>query len=180
LLNHPSARVKVLATKVLEAGAVSSRAQVVADFRPALALTGDTTRGAVVFAKLCATCHRLGNAGNDLGPSLQSVVNHAPEKLLVSLLDPNASIEPGYVAYTCTLKGGEEFYGLIVAETGNSLVMKLPDGKTHTLSLADITSLRCSNMSLMPEGLEAGLSKPEVVDLIRFLQTPQAMEPKHN
>jgi len=118
--------------------------------------------------------------GNDIGPNLQSVVNHAPEKLLVSLLDPNASIEPGYVAYTCTLKGGEEFYGLIVAETGNSLVMKLLDGKTATLLRADITSLRSSNMSLMPEGLEAGLSKPEVADLIRFLQTPPAIEPKHN
>jgi putative membrane-bound dehydrogenase-like protein len=180
LLNHPSARVKALATKALDAGVASSRAQVVAEFRPALALGGDATRGAVVFAKLCVTCHKLGNAGNDLGPNLQSVMNHAPEKLLVSILDPNASIEPGYVAYTCTLRGGEEFYGLIVAETGNSLVMKMPDGKTHTLLRADITSLRCSNMSLMPEGLEAGLSKPEVADLIRFLQTPQAIEQKNN
>jgi len=51
-------------------------------------------------------------------------------------------------------------------------VMKLMDGKTATLLRADITSLRSSNMSLMPEGLEAGLSKPEVADLIRFLQTP--------
>jgi putative heme-binding domain-containing protein len=110
--------------------------------------------------------------GNDIGPNLQSVVNHPSEKLLVSILDPNASIEPGYVAYTCTLKGGEEFYGLISAETGNSLVLKSPDGKTHALLRADISSLRSSNLSLMPEGLEAGLSQQEVADLIRFLQTP--------
>jgi putative heme-binding domain-containing protein len=103
------------------------------------------------------------------------VVKHPSEKLLVSMLDPNATIEPGYLAYTCTLKGGEEFYGLIVAETGNSLVMKLPDGKAQTLLRSDITSLRCSNLSLMPEGLEAGLSKQEVADLIRFLQTPAGL-----
>jgi len=172
LLNHPSARVKELAAKALNAGTVSNRAQVVVDFRVVLALPGDASRGAAVFAKVCAVCHKLGNVGNDIGPNLQSVANHPPEKLLVSTLDPNASIEPGYVAYTCTLKGGEEFYGLIAAETGNSLVMKSPDGKSHTLLRTDIATLRCSNLSLMPEGLEAGLSKQEVADLIRFLQTP--------
>ena len=172
LLRHSSARVKELATKALNAGVTSNRAKVVEDFRPALALQGDAARGSVVFGKLCATCHKLGEVGNDIGPNLQSVANHPPEKLLVSILDPNASIEPGYTAYSAQLAGGGELYGIIAAETGNSLVMKLPDGKTRTLLRSDIASLRSSNLSLMPEGLEAGLSKQELADLIRFLQTP--------
>ena len=90
----------------------------------------------------------------------------------MSILDPNANIEPGYAAYTCALKSGDEFYGIIAAETGNSVMLKSPDGKTHTLLRADIATLRSSNLSLMPEGLEAGMSKQELSDLIRFLQTP--------
>lgn len=171
LLNHPSARVKERATMALNAIPASTRAKVVADFRQALTLSGDANRGAVLFAKLCAVCHKLGSVGNDVGPNLQSVANHPPEKLLTSILDPNASIEPGSVAYTCILAGGEELYGLIVAETGNSLVLKLPNGKTHTLLRTDIISLQSSSLSLMPEGLETGLSKLDVADLIRFLRT---------
>ncbi len=172
LLRHSSARVKQAATKALNAGERSTRAKVIADFRPALALPGDATRGAAVFAKLCAICHKLGPVGNEIGPNLQSVANHPPEKLLVSILDPNASIEPGYTAYTAQLSGGEELYGIIAAETGNSLVLKLPDGKTRTLLRSNIDALHSANLSLMPEGLEAGMSQPDLADLIRFLQTP--------
>ncbi len=172
LLNHPSARVKTIAQNTLNATGTSTRAKVVEDFRPALALPGDAARGSTVFAELCATCHKLGPVGNDIGPNLQSVVNHSPEKLLVSILDPNASIEPGYTAYSAQLAGGEELYGIIAAETGNSFVLKLPDGKTRTLLRSDITGLHSSNLSLMPEGLEAGLNQQKLADLIRFLQTP--------
>ena len=110
--------------------------------------------------------------GNDLGPNLQSVANHPSEKLLVSILDPNASIQSGYTAYSAQLAGGEELYGIIAAETGNSIVLKLPDGKTRTLLRSNVDSLRSANLSLMPEGLETGMSKQDMADVIRFLQTP--------
>ena len=172
LLRHSSARVKQAATKAFQAGERSTRAKVIEEFQPALALAGDATRGSAVFAKLCATCHKLGQVGNDLGPNLQSVANHPPEKLLVSILDPNASIQPGYTAYSAQLAGGEELYGIIAAETGNSIVLKLPDGKTRTLLRSNIDSLRSANLSLMPEGLESGMSQQDMADVIRFLQTP--------
>ena len=171
LLRHPSARVKEIAAKALNAGAATSRAKVVEDWRPALALTGDAARGKAVHARLCAVCHKLGDVGNDVGPNLQSVAAHPPEKLLVSILDPNASIEPGYLAYSCTLVGGEELYGIIAAETGNSLVLKMADGKTQTILRANIASLRSANLSLMPEGLEASMTRQELADLITFLRT---------
>jgi len=172
LLHHHSARVKEIAGKVLNANGTASRAKLMEDFRPALALTGDAHRGEAIHAKLCAVCHKLGDAGNDIGPNLQSVMGHPPEKLLVSILDPNASIEPGYLAYSCTLVDGEEIYGIIAAETGNSLIMKMADGKTRTILRSNVASLRSANLSLMPEGLENGMSKQEMADLIAFLRTP--------
>ena len=50
--------------------------------------------------------------------------------------------------------------------------MKSPDGKTHTLLRADISELRSANLSLMPEGLETGLSQQDMADVIRFVQSP--------
>ena len=127
-------------------------------------------RGSLVFVQRCALCHKQGDVGNDIGPNLQSVAGHTAEKLLVSILDPNASIEPGYAAYTCRLATGEEFYGIIAAETANSLVLKGAEGTAHTVLRAEILSVRGLNLSLMPEGLETDLSKQDMADLIRYLQ----------
>lgn len=171
LLRHSSAEVRDVAAKAFETATPSSRVQVLEQFQPALALEGDARRGAAVHARLCAVCHKLGGVGNEIGPDLKSVSNHPPEKLLVSILDPNAAVE--VPTYTATLAHGEEVYGLIASETGNSLVFKLANGTTRNLLRHELTSLRGSNLSLMPEGLEAGLTPQDLADLIRFLRTPQ-------
>ncbi|MBL9166544.1 MAG: HEAT repeat domain-containing protein [Verrucomicrobiales bacterium] len=171
LLRHASPQVKEAAGRILSEPVGGSRVGAVDALRPALSIEGDAGRGAVVFSRLCASCHRLGTQGSDLGPNLQSVANHPPEKLLVSIVDPNASIEPGFTAYTATMSDGEELYGLIAAETGNSLVFKLADGKTRPVLRSDIATLSSGNLSLMPEGLEVGLKLQEVADLIRFIRS---------
>jgi putative membrane-bound dehydrogenase-like protein len=169
LERHISARVKKLAGKVFTTASAPTRAKVIEDFRPALALKGDATRGAAVHAKLCATCHRVGTVGNDIGSDLRSVASHPSEKLLVSIIDPSAIVEPGYAAYSCTLKNGQELYGLLAAETANSLTFKLADSTTKVVLRTDIATLRSSNLSLMPEGLEAAMTKQDLADLIEFL-----------
>ncbi len=172
LLRHSSSRVRGAAAKALAGSSRPTRARAIEDFHSAVNLAGDAARGREIFGRLCATCHRLGGLGTEIGPNLQSVANHPAGKLLVSILDPNASIQPGYTAYTARLTDGEEVYGLIAAETGNSLVLKLPDGKTRTVLRAHLESLESANLSLMPEGLEAGLTPQNLADVIRFLQSP--------
>lgn len=174
LLQHPNARIKQLAAEALATGGNPSRQAVVGKFRPALALKGDPQRGAQVFALACASCHRLNNAGIDLGPDLRSVVQHDPEKLLNSILDPSAVIEPGFVAYHCALKNGEQLYGIVATETSNSITMKLPGNITRSFLRSEIASLKSTNASLMPDGLEAALTQQSVADLITFLKTPPA------
>jgi putative membrane-bound dehydrogenase-like protein len=170
LLRHSSARIRELAARTL--GPVSNRAATLESFRPALALAGDPDRGRTVFARLCLSCHRLAGQGNEVGPDLSAVAAHPPEKLLVNILDPNADIQPGSQAYQAELSDGSELYGLIAAETGNSLTLKLTDGTTRTLLRRELVSLRGGTTSLMPEGLEAGLTPQDLADLIRFLKTP--------
>jgi len=57
------------------------------------------------------------------------------------------------------------------SETGNSITMELADGSIRSMVRNDITNLRGSNLSLMPEGRETGLSAQEMADLIQFLRT---------
>jgi len=172
LSRHTNPGVREAALRVLGASTNPGRAGVVASFRPALALRGDSSRGAASYARLCVTCHRRDNQGNEVGPDLRSVASHPADKLLTNLLDPSLDVQPGYHAYACTLKGGDELYGIIAAETGNSVVMKLVDGTTRTIRRSDIDELRGSALSLMPEGLETGLGLQEVADLIAFLKAP--------
>src|SRR6185503_11861606 len=158
LLRNPSARVRELAGKLYNTATNSSRAKVIEQFQPALKLAGDAARGEAVFSKLCIVCHKRGESGNEVGPDLRSVAEHPPEKLLANIVDPSADVQPGFHAYHC----------LIAAETGNSITLKLVAGATRVIGRKDIAALQGANVSLMPEGLEAGLSQQEMADLIQF------------
>jgi len=170
LLKHSSGRVRDLAAKVFDTAGASSRVKVIEQFQPALKLAGNAVHGEAVFTMLCSACHKRGDVGHEVGPDLLSVANHPPEKLLANILDPSADVQPGFHAYHCRLTDGTELYGLIAAETGNSITFKLADGTTRSVLRASIAELNGGSLSLMPEGLEAGLSHQEMADLIRFLR----------
>jgi putative membrane-bound dehydrogenase-like protein len=173
LLKHPSAKVQKAAARVFASTASASRAKVLEAFKPALALRGDVARGKAVFATACIACHQLDGVGRALGPDLRSVVQHPPEKLLSSILDPSANIEPGFTAYFCELKNGEQLYGIIAGETGGSLAFKLADGTVRNILRPDVAKLQSSKASLMPDGLEAALTPQSLADLIAYLKAPK-------
>ena len=145
-------------------------------YRPAIQLSGDTARGKAIFARLCVTCHQLDGVGREIGPNLLSVKAHPPEKLLTSILDPSREVEPRYLAYNCTLNNGEELYGLIASETGNGLVFKLVDGSTREILRSEVQSLRSSQRSLMPDGLETSLTHQDLADLIHYLKSQPGVD----
>jgi putative heme-binding domain-containing protein len=170
LMRHPSPEIRRQATVAFAATPDRSRQQVVELFRPALDLPGNTVRGRLIFTQTCAACHELEGTGVALGPDLRSVIDHPAEKLLVSILDPSADIQPGFAAYFCELKTGEQIYGSITAETGGSLDFRLADGSTRAILRSELKSLQSSNVSLMPEGLEASLTPQNLADLIAYLK----------
>ena len=102
---------------------------------------------------------------------MRTVSQHPPEKLLVNIIDPNLEIQPGYHAFNCKLKSGETLFGLLGAESAVSIALKLPDATTRVLLRSDIATLKSVNLSLMPEGLEEGMSKQDLADLIAFLKS---------
>ncbi|MBX3745266.1 MAG: c-type cytochrome [Verrucomicrobiae bacterium] len=169
LLQHGDRAVRERAQAVFSRETHTDRREVIERFRPALTLKGDAGRGRDTFRRLCVSCHRLGDEGQDVGPDLGSVRGHSLEKLLVNILDPNADVQPGYQAYSCTLRDGEELYGVIAAETANSVVLRLSDGSLRTVLRRDLAELHDAGISLMPEGLEADLGVQEMADLLAWL-----------
>lgn len=171
LAQHPKKAVAQAAALAFQGSA--TRAAVLEKFRSALQLTGDAARGKVVFAQACMSCHKLDGVGLELGPDLRSVAQHDAEKLFNSILDPSAIIEPGFMAYHCTLHNGDQLYGVIATETSASLTFKLAGNLTKSVLRSEIASLKSTGASLMPDGLEAVLTPQSLADLIAYLQQPR-------
>jgi putative membrane-bound dehydrogenase-like protein len=173
LMKHPKKNIAKLAEKVFADATSATRAAVVEKFKPALKLHGDAARGRTVFASVCISCHKLDGVGLELGPDLRSVAQHDAEKLLNSILDPSAIIEPGFMAYHCMLKSGEQMYGVIATETSSSLTLKMAGNVTKSVLRSDVASLKSAGISLMPEGLEAAMTPQALADLIAYLKMPR-------
>jgi len=170
LLGSPDGALAARAKTLLASGESAARKDVVARYRVALDGDGDGTRGRDTYLRVCAACHRRGEYGHDVGPNLATVIEHAPERLLTNILDPNADIQPGYQASTCVLESGEVIAGLIAAESGGSVTMKLADGTVRNIARAEIDELVTSNRSFMPEGIEETVTVEQMRDLLAYLR----------
>jgi putative membrane-bound dehydrogenase-like protein len=177
LRRHREPKVRQRAATVLGHASVASRQAVYETFLPALQLKGDPAKGRAHFEARCAACHRLGDIGLDFGPSLAAASAGGREKLLTGILDPNRELLPQFTAYTLDTRAGETFTGLIRAETAAAVTLALPGGQERIISRAGIASLRSLGVSLMPEGLEAGLTPADLADLISFIL--QAAQSRH-
>lgn len=170
LVEHPDAKLKDRATALFGKISRTDRAAVVKAFRPALALTGDRDRGRESFRKVCATCHRAEGQGNDVGPNLLTVTGRTPEDLLVHVLDPNREVAPNYVNYNVEMTDGRVVSGLIAEETGNALTLKRAEGATDVVPRNRIEAVVSTGQSVMPEGLEQGLTPQDLADMIAYVR----------
>ncbi|MBX3732333.1 MAG: HEAT repeat domain-containing protein [Verrucomicrobiae bacterium] len=171
LRDHADVEIRELARRLF-GEPPESRADVVTRFLPALNHSGDATRGAVLFQERCATCHRHRGEGVELGPDLDSVKSNGPEKLLVSILDPNREVPPQFTAWTAETRSGETYTGLLARESETSVTLRTAGGAETTLSRRDLAVWRPEGRSLMPEGLEADLTPEDLAALLSFLSPP--------
>ncbi len=169
LLRSTDAQVKALATKLFGDAALGPRKEVLAKYQDALSMKGDAARGKKVFETACATCHRIGDLGKDVGPNLASIRQWNPEQVLINILDPNREVAPNFLSYTVETKDGRTMDGIIAEESAASLTLKRAEGVIETVLRRDIAQLSSSGLSLMPEGLENTVTVEQMADLIAFL-----------
>ena len=159
--------VKALAERLLT---VSARPEALAEATKALALTPVPANGRVVFNAVCATCHRLDREGHAVGPDLFDIRRQTKENILFHIVNSDAEIAPAFTAYLAEAKDGRVLSGILVGDTPTSITLRGPLGVEATLLRSDLAKLESLPSSLMPTGLEAGLSKQQLADLLAYLK----------
>jgi putative heme-binding domain-containing protein len=164
--------------KTLQTGTTADRAAIINAYRPAVAKAGDPSRGKAVFEKRCATCHRQGTLGYEVGPNLASLTTKTPESMLTAILDPSAAVEGKYLNFVVVTKDGRALTGLLATETASSITLLAALGKTETVLRSDIEELQSTGKSLMPDGLEKELTPEDVRDVIAFVTEADSRKPE--
>ncbi len=170
VLRHPNPRVRELAGRLF-AIANSDRPEVLKRYESVARLRGDAEKGREYFQQNCIPCHRLRNEGNEVGADLGSVAAKPVDYLLVSILNPNQSVEARYVSYTALSTDGSEYTGIITTETANSITLRQAGGKDVTLLRGDLKELSGGSRSLMPDGFENILNQQAMADLIAYIRS---------
>lgn len=162
----------VLRARIAKAFGVEAspdRQAVIDRLRPALRLQGDRDHGKVIFTERCAVCHLIDGVGNRVGADLESMTDRRPEAIITSLLDPNRAVETRYVAYEVETADLSTFSGIMSAESATSITLTGANGLAQTVLRSEVSSIRSTDRSIMPEGLEEGLSEQDIADLLAFV-----------
>jgi putative membrane-bound dehydrogenase-like protein len=148
--------------------------ELIAKFEKAIAAGGNVSRGNLLFEQHCASCHSFDGRGHIVGPDLEPFRAKPPADLLLAILDPNAAIEPAFVAYDIETRDGRSLAGIVKAETAGALTLVQGGGLIETILKTDIREWRASSLSLMPEGFEQSIRPSEMADLIAYMRQQPA------
>lgn len=147
----------------------ADRAAVIASYMDCTKKPGDSAKGKAVFQTICIACHKIGDMGQDVGPPLADVRAKPIEGLLSDILDPNRMFEARWSAYQIDTKDNKQLMGLVTGETSEAVTLTMMGGVKEIVQRSNIKAMKALDRSLMPVGLEAGISKEQMSDLLAFL-----------
>src|SRR5207248_10609196 len=128
----------------------------------------DAQRGRAVFARVCMRCHTLFDVGGKIGPDLTGSNRADLSYVLSNVVDPSAVISKDYLLSIIKTKDKRVLSGIVKKDDGNALTLQT-ENQVLIIPRADVTFQKVQPISMMPEGLLAGLKKDEVRDLIAYL-----------
>jgi putative heme-binding domain-containing protein len=136
---------------------------------------GDAARGAKLFADLkglaCVKCHAVAGQGGRVGPDLAGIrLKYKREDLMTSLLEPSKVIAQGYETIVISTVKGKTISGVFKGETADAVNVADAEGKLHTVAKKDIDERTFSPVSVMPNGLNEGMTLQDFADVIAFLE----------
>jgi putative heme-binding domain-containing protein len=173
LKSYPQ-EVRALAATLLKRLEVDTEKQKarLAELEPLLG-GGDVPHGREVFfgkKAACSTCHTVQSQGGRVGPDLSKIASiRTGRDLLESVVFPSASFARGYEPYLIRTKDGAILDGLIARETADAIYLFTADRTEKRVPRASIDVLQMGKTSIMPQGLDALMSRDELRDLLAFL-----------
>ena len=136
---------------------------------------GTAADGRPIFEKQCATCHRFGAIGTDVGPDLTTIASRFKKKdLLESILWPSKIISDQYQSEMFELKDGSVITGVLVRENAIAAFVRTAESPDRPVQVpkGKIATRAKSPVSLMPEGLLDGYTQEEIANLLAFVLAP--------
>jgi putative membrane-bound dehydrogenase-like protein len=149
--------------------AASSKTYAIADI---LKLKQDASRGATVFTTYCRVCHKTQNNGSNVGPDLTFAgKKFDDEQLLKAIIFPSSAIAFGYEPWIITTKNRSQYYGFLVSDTKDAMILRDLSEINHTILKKEIATSIKQNTSPMPEAGQLGLSEQQLADVVGYLKS---------
>ncbi len=131
----------------------------------------DLAAGHAIARQICFQCHKLHGEGAEVGPDLTGVGRSTLGALLANVIDPNQIIGKGYENVEVETKDGRTVSGRLVEDTDTRVRLLAAGPKEEVVSKSEIESIRVTELSVMPEGLEQ-MPEADFRNLIWFLLNP--------
>jgi putative membrane-bound dehydrogenase-like protein len=130
----------------------------------------DAMKGRLVFAGVCAACHKLYGEGAAIAPELTGSDRHNLDYLLNNIVDPNAVVPADYRVSVIKLRDGRVLTGVLPEQNDRAITVQTPTERL-TIERTQIVSQEQLPQSLMPEGLLTALGEENVRHLIAYLMS---------
>ena len=174
----------ILAQALDSRGARAQAEPTPAGYRAAvLKSRGDAAQGKALLDNVertkCLSCHAVGGRGATLGPDLTGLGGGRATlaEILDAILEPSAKIHPDYASTTVALKSGRVLDGILRPVNDAEVEVVTSANEAFKVARTEIEEQAPSRVSLMPKGLEQGLSAGEMADLLAHLSTLEPPNP---
>ena len=142
-----------------------------AELKPNVLKNANLGNGRALFAKSCASCHRLFGEGGDIGPDLTGSQRTNLDYILENVLDPSAIVAKEYQVTVVVTTAGRTLSGIVKKESDAAITLQLPN-EVVVLPKGEIESRTPTKQSMMPDGIFEPLRLEEVRDLVAYLASP--------
>ncbi|MEO8426680.1 MAG: PVC-type heme-binding CxxCH protein [Verrucomicrobiota bacterium] len=131
----------------------------------------DLAAGHELAKKTCLVCHKFYDEGAEVGPDLTGVGRSTLDALLHNVIHPNEIIGKGYENVEVETKDGRFVAGRLVEDTDRRVKLVSAGPMEEVVVKSDIKSMRVSEISVMPEGLEQ-MPEADFRNLIWYILNP--------
>jgi putative heme-binding domain-containing protein len=134
--------------------------------------TGSKADGKLILDKVCITCHKVGDAGKEIGPDLTTIAaTRTRPEIIESLLWPSRVMADQYKPDMVQTKDGDVFVGLVTKENARAITLvtaEHPETPVEILK-SKIQDRQKSSTSTMPENLLDAYTPEQIQGLIALL-----------
>jgi putative membrane-bound dehydrogenase-like protein len=131
----------------------------------------DLSLGRTLFAKTCAQCHRLFDAGGRIGPELTGSNRANLDYLLSNVLDPSSVMAKEYAQSVIVTHDGRSLSGIIKPRDDRSVTVITPQEEI-VLPKDELAEVTPTEKSLMPDDLLKTLDDGQLRSLVAYLASP--------